>query len=94
MVLLVVIFSHYKENFETLLDYVNIGGWDIKDYIKKIIRNLLHANSDVHSRRLVAEFPVDVVKFISKLQYHCAYIPFAEKGIYDRIFQQVTHKGG
>ena len=58
------------------------------------IRNLLHANSFVHSRRLVAEFPDDGIRCIKKLQSHCANMTFADKSIYDRTFQQVTHKGG
>ena len=69
----------YMETCEVLLDYPNIGGEDIKYYFKREIRNLLHANIDVHSRRLISEFPVDGVKFISKLQYHCANMNFSEK---------------
>ena len=33
---------------------------------------------DFHSRRLIAEFPVDGVKCISKLQSYCANMTFAE----------------
>ena len=58
------------------------------------IRNLLHANSCVHSRRLFAEFPEDGIKCMEKLQSHCANMTFADKSSYDRTFQQVTHKGG
>ena len=58
------------------------------------IRNLLHTNSCVHSRRLIAEFPDDEIKCIQKLQSHCANMTFADKSRYDRTFQQVTHKGG
>ena len=54
----------------------------------------MHDSIDVHSRRLIAEFPGDRIKFIKKLQSHCANMNFAEKSRYDRIFQQVTHKGG
>ena len=54
----------------------------------------MHANIDVHSRRLIAEFPRDGVKCIAKIQSHCAKMPFSDKSRYDRIFQQVTHKGG
>ena len=72
-----------------------IGGDDvIGDYSKKDIRNLLHANIDVHSRRLIAEFPKDEIKCIEKLQSHCANMTFSDKSRYDRTFQQVTHKGG
>ena len=64
-----MIFSQYKENCEVLLDYPKIGGDDIiEDYAKKDIRNLLHANIDVHSRILISEFPTDGIKCIEKLQ--------------------------
>ena len=90
-----MIFSKYRETCQVLLDYPKIGGDDfIKDYAKKAIRNLFHANIDVHSRILIAEFPKDGIKCIEKLQPHCANMTFADKSIYDRTFQQVTHKGG
>ena len=90
-----IIFSQYRETCEVLLDYPKIGGDDvIEDYAKKDIRNLLHANIDVHSRSLIAEFPKDGIKCIEKLQSHCANMTFADKSRYDRNFQQVTHKGG
>ena len=89
-----MIFSRYRETCEALLDYPKTGGYDAEDYAKKAIRNLLHANSDVHSRRLIAEFPKDGIKCIEKLQSHCANMNFADKIRYDRTFQQVTHKGG
>ena len=54
--------------------------------------NILHANIDERSRSLIAEYLVDGVKFISKLQYNCANIDFSDKSRYDRIFQKVTHK--
>ena len=57
------------------------------------IRNLLHANICVHSRRLIAEFSEDGIKCIQKFQSHCANMTFADKSRYDRTFQQVTHKG-
>ena len=31
---------------------------------------------------------------MEKLQSHCANMTFADKSRYDRIFHQVTHKGG
>ena len=58
------------------------------------IRNLIHANSCPHSRILIAEFPDDGIKCNQKLQSHCANMTFADKSRFDRIFQQVTHKGG
>ena len=53
---------------------------------KKAIRNLLHANIYLHSRRLIAEFPKYGVKFIEKLQSYCANMTFADKSRYDRTF--------
>ena len=61
-----MIFSQYKETCEVLLDYPKTGGEDIRDYVKKTIRNLLHENIDVHSRRLIPEFPGDGVKMYFK----------------------------
>ena len=54
----------------------------------------MHANSDVHRGRLIAELPKDGIKCIEKLQLHCANMTFADKIRYDRTFQQVIHKGG
>ena len=65
-----MIFSQYIETCEVLLDYPKIGGDDvivIENYAKKATRNLLHANIDVHSRRLSAEFQKDGIKCIEKL---------------------------
>ena len=89
-----MIFSQYRETFEVLLDYPKMRGGNVKDYEKQAIRNLLHANSDVHSRRLIAEFPKDGIKCVEKLQSHCANMTFVDKSRYDRTFQQFTHKGG
>ena len=90
-----IIFSQYRATCEMLLYYPKIGGDDIiEDFEKKTIRNLLHANIDVHSRRLIAEFPRDGIKFIEKSQSHCANMTVAGKSRYDRAFQQATQKGG
>ena len=43
---------------------------------------------------MIAELPKDGIKFIEKLQSHCANMTFSDKSRYDRTFQQVTHKGG
>ena len=73
-----------------LLDYPTIGGENIKDYVKKAIGNILHVNIDVHSRSLIAEFPVDGVNCISKLQSHCANMTLSEKlymiGFYSKLY--------
>ena len=89
-----MIFYQYRETYEVLRDYPKMEGGNVKDYEKKSIRKLLHANSCVHSRRLIAEFPEDGIKCMEKLQSHCANMTFADKIRYDRTFQQVTHKGG
>ena len=63
-----MIFSQYGETCEVLLDNPKIGEDDvIEDYAKNSIRNLLHANIDVHIRRLIAELPKDGIKCIEKL---------------------------
>ena len=90
-----MIFSQYTETCEVLLDYPKIGGDDIiEDFAKKSIRNLLHANIDVHSRRLICKISKYGIKCIEKLQSHCANMTFSDKSRYGRTFQQVTHKGG
>ena len=90
-----MIFSQYTKTCEVLLDYPKIGGDDIiEDDAKKAIRNILHANIDVHSRILIAEFPKYGIKYIEKLQSHCANMNVSDKSRYDRTFQKVTHKGG
>ena len=87
-----IIFSQYIETYEVLLDYPKIGEENIKDYAKNSIKNILSENINVHSRRLIYEFPVDRIKCIEKLQSHCANITFDDKSRYDRIFHQFTHK--
>ena len=89
-----MIFSQYRETCEVLLGYPKMGGYNVKDYEKQAIRNLLHANSDVHSRRLIAELPKDGIKCLENLQSHCANMTFADKSRYYRTFQKVTHKEG
>ena len=75
-----MIFSQYTETCEVLLDYPKIGEDEIiEDDAKKAIRNILHANIDVHSRILIAEFPKDGIKCIEKLQSHCANMNFFRK---------------
>ena len=62
-----MIFSQYTETCDVLLDYPKIGGENIKYFSKKAVGILLHANIDVHSRILIAEFPGDEIKCIEKL---------------------------
>ena len=55
-----MIFSQYRETCEVLQDYAKIGGDEImEDYAQKDIRKLLHANIDVHRKRLISEFQKD-----------------------------------
>ena len=89
-----MIFSQYTETCEVLLDYPIIEGEDIKYFQKKAIRNILYVNIDIHSRILIAKFPADGIKCVEKLKSHCENMTFSDKSIYDRIFRQVTHKGG
>ena len=63
-----MIFSKYTETCEVILEYSKIVGGDIEDYAKKAISNLLHVNIDEHIRKLIAEFPMDGLKCIEKLQ--------------------------
>ena len=89
-----MMFSQYKETCELLLDYPKIEGENIKEFSKKDIRNILHANIDVHSRILIDELPGYGIKCIEKLQSHCAKMTFSDKSRYAKTLQQVTHKGG
>ena len=89
-----MIFSQYTETCEVILDDLKIGGDDIEDYSRNTIRNILHSDIDVHSIRLIAEFPIDIINCIEKLQSHCANMTFSDKSRYDRTLQQVTHKVG
>ena len=60
-----IIFSQYRETCQVFIDDPKLGGDDvIEDYAKHSIRNLLHANIDVHSIRLIDEFLKDGVKCI------------------------------
>ena len=84
-----MIFSHFTETCEVLIDYPRIGGKDIEDF-EKAIRNILHANINVHIRRLFSEFPIDGIMCIKKLQSYCANMTFADKIRYDRFSESHT----
>ena len=64
-----MIFSQYKETCDVVLDYPKIGGENIKYLVKKVIKILFHANIDVHSRILIAEFPAGGMKYIEKFNH-------------------------
>ena len=43
---------------------------------------------------MISEFPGHGVRYISKLQYRCENMNFYDNSRYDKLFQQVTCKGG
>ena len=87
-------FFQYKETCEVLLDYQKMGGKHIKEFETNVIRNFLHANIDVHGRRVIAELPIDGIKFIEKLQSHCANMTFSEKVYMTGFFNKSYKKEG
>ena len=89
-----MIISQYTETCEVIIDYLKIGWYNIEDYAKKAIRNLLHANIYVHSIRLISESPMDGIKCIEKLQSNCANMTFAEKLDITGIFNRSQIKEG
>ena len=72
--------------------YVIVEG--LSDYAKKSTWNLLRAYIDAHSQILFDEHPGDGVQAISRLQYKCANMTFAEQIRYNRLFQKVIYKVG
>ena len=53
-----IILLQYTGTCEVLVDYPKIEGENIKIFAKNPIKNILYANIDVHSRRLIYELPV------------------------------------
>ena len=91
--LLDMIFSQYIETCEVILDYPQIGEDEIEDYSKKAIKNILHENIDVHSRILIAEFPIYGIKCIEKFQPHCVNMTFSDKSRWsDQIMRTFNSK--
>ena len=74
-----MIFSQYKETCEVILYYPKNVGEDKKQFVKTSISDLMHANIDVRSRRLIAEFSRDSVKCIPKTHSYFANMNFSEK---------------
>ena len=89
-----MLFYQYKEACEVLLDYPKIGGENIKYFVKNDIRNILHANIDVHIRILIADFPGYGVKCIEKIQLDCSSMTFSDKRRHGRIFNKSHAKEG
>ena len=81
-----MIFSQYTETCKVITDYPKIEGGNIKEFAQKFIRNILHANIDVHIRRLFTKLPGYGIKFIERLPSYCANMTFSGKSRYDRIF--------
>ena len=54
----------------------------------------MYDNIDVHIKSFISEFPGYGLKYISKLQSHCANMTFSEKSGYNIFLQQVTDKVG
>ena len=64
-----MIFSQYRETYEVMEDYPIMGGGNVNDFSKQAIRNLLHKNSCVHIRILIAEFPEDGIKCLENCSH-------------------------
>ena len=64
-----MIFLQYKKTCEALLYDPKLGGEDIKYYVKEAIRNILHANIDLHSGGLIAEFSGDGVNLFQNFNH-------------------------
>ena len=77
-----------------LMNYPSTRGEEIPDYDKKFTWNLLREYIDAHSQILVDECPGDLVQSISIVQPQCANMTFADQSRYNRMFQQLVHKGG
>ena len=64
-----MIFSWYKETCEVLLYYSKIVAENIKESEKKGIKNILHANIDVQSIILIAEFLWDGINVLKNCNH-------------------------
>ena len=64
-----MVFSQYRETYEVLRDYSKMEGGNVTDYAKMASRNLLHANSCVHRRILIAELPEDGIKCLENCSH-------------------------
>ena len=84
-----MIFSQYKETCEVLLDDPKIGWGNIKYSEKNAIKNILHANIDVNSRRLIAELPGYEIKYIV-IEITLCQCDLCWKNRYDRTFQKIN----
>ena len=62
-------------------------------YAKKATCKIEYAYIDAHSQILIDEYPGDGVQAISRLQSQCANMKFSDQSRYNRLFNQVIHKG-
>ena len=76
------------------MDYPYIRGEWLPDYAWKAIWKLLHAYIYAHSQISIDKYPRYGVQAISRFQYQCENMTFADQSRYNRIFQQVVHKVG
>ena len=76
------------------MNYPSIRGEEIPDYAKKFTWNLLRAYIDAHSQILIDEFPGYGIQDISIVQPQCANMTCSDQSRYNRMFQQLVHKGG
>ena len=77
-----------------LMYYPYIGGEYLPYYTKKVTWNLLRAYIYANTQILIDEYPEDGVQAISRLKSKCANMNFSNQSRYNRLFQQVIHKGG
>ena len=76
------------------MDYPSTRGGGLIYYAKKATCYILFAYIDANSQRLTNEYPGDGVQAISRLQSQFSDMIFYDKSRYNRLFQQVIHKGG
>ena len=92
MNLLKIVLLQFSDTYMLLMDYPYIGEEEITDNDKKATWKVLHAYIDANSQRLIDKCSVEGAQSISIFQSQCTNIIFAEKIIYNIIFQQVMHK--
>ena len=76
------------------MDYPSIREEYFPDYAKKAAWKLLNAYIDAHSQSLIDEYPENGGQAISILQSKWASMTFVEQSRYNKLYQQVIHKGG
>ena len=61
------------------MEYTSIRGENLPYYYKQATWNLLHAYIDVHTQRLIDEYPGYGLQAIQILQSQCANMTFSER---------------